>query len=170
MGAVTPPRPLKADDDRAAFDCGRPALNTWFQRHAWASHASGISRTNVICDADAGMIVGYVSLTAAQIERGFLPKAHRRNKPDPITVTLLGQLAVVTTHQGQGHAKSLLAFALRSAVAAADHVGSYAVITHPLDDGVRAFYARFHFEDLPTDPKRAMFVRISELAAAGFAA
>jgi hypothetical protein len=36
-------------------------------------------------------------------------------------------------------------------------------------DQVRAFYARFHFEDLPGDPKRAMFVRISELAATGFA-
>ena len=79
------------------------------------------------------------------------------------------ELAVATTHQGRSHAKSLLAFALRSAVAAASHVGSYAVITHPLDDQVRAFYARFHFEDLPGDPKRAMFVRISELAATGFA-
>lgn len=52
---------------------------------------------------------------------------------------------------------------------AADRVGSYAVITHPLDDQVRGFYARFHFADLPGDPKRAMLVRISELAATGFA-
>ncbi len=169
MGAITPPRPLEADDDRDGFDCGRPSLNTWFQRHAWANHVSGITRTNVICDRDNGLVAGYVSLTAAQIERAFLPKAQRRNKPDPIPVTLLGQLAIATTHQGQGHAKSLLAFALRSAVAAATHVGSYAVITHPLDDQVRAFYARFHFEDLPGDPKRAMFVRISELATTGFA-
>lgn len=169
MGAVTPPRPLQADDDCAAFDCGRPSLNTWFRRHAWTNHVSGITRTNVICDRATGLAAGYVSLTAAQVERAFLPKAQQRNKPDPIPVTLLGQLAVATTHQGQSHAKSLLAFALRSAVAAADHVGSYAVITHPLDDHVRAFYARFHFQDLPGDPKRAMFVRISELIAAGFA-
>ena len=168
MGAVAPPRPLKADDDRAGFDCGRASLNTWLQRHAWDNHVSGISRTNVISDRDTGLIAGYVSLSAAQIERAFLPKAQRRNKPDPIPVTLLGQLAIATTHQGQGHARSLLAFALRSAVAASAHVGSYAVITHPLDDRVRAFYARFHFEDLPADPKRAMYVRIAELAAAGF--
>lgn len=170
MGAVTPPRPLKAEDDRAAFDCGRPSLNTWLQRHGWDNHVSGISRTNVVCDGDTGLIAGYVSLSAAQIERGFLPKSQRRSKPDPIPVTLLGQLAVATTHQGQGHAKSLLAFALRSAVAAAELVGSYAVITHPLDDQVRAFYARFHFEDLPADPKRAMYVRIAELVATGFGA
>jgi predicted N-acetyltransferase YhbS len=170
VGAVAAPRPLAADDDRAAFDCGRPSLNTWFQRHAWANHVSGITRTNVICDRDTGLVVGYVSLTAAQIEREFLPKTQRRNKPDPIPATLLGQLAVATMHQGQGHARSLLAFALRSAVAAATHVGSYAVITHPLDDQVRAFYARFHFADLPADPKRAMYVRIAELVATGFGA
>ena len=35
MGAFTPPRPLAADDDTAAFDCGRDALNHWFHRHAW---------------------------------------------------------------------------------------------------------------------------------------
>jgi predicted N-acetyltransferase YhbS len=161
---------LQAHDGRGTFDCGRPSLNAWFQRHAWANHVSGITRTNVICDQDTGFVAGYVGLSAGQIERAFLPKAQRRNKPDPIPITLLGQLAIATTHQGQGHAKSLLAFALRSAVAAADHVGSYAVITHPLGDQVRAFYARFHFEDLPGDPKRAMFVRISELAATGFAA
>ena len=170
MGAVTSPRPLKADDDRAAFDCGRPSLNTWLQRHAWDNHVSGISRTNVICDSDTGLIAGYVSLSAAQIERAFLPKAQRRNKPDPIPVTLLGQLAIAVAHQGQGHAKSLLAFAFRGAVAASAHVGSYAVITHPLDDPVRAFYGRFHFEDLPADPKRAMYVRVAELVAVGFGA
>jgi GNAT superfamily N-acetyltransferase len=169
VGAVTPPRPLQADDDRSFFDCGRPSLNSWFQRHAWANQVSGITRTNVICDPAACHVVGYVSLSAAQIERAFLPKSQQRSKPDPIPVTLLGQLAIATSHQGQGHARSLLAFALRSAVAAAGLIGSYAVITHPLDDQVRAFYARFNFKDLPGDPKRAMFVRVSELAAAGFA-
>jgi GNAT superfamily N-acetyltransferase len=169
VGTVTPPRPLRAEDDRSAFDCGRPSLNTWFQRHAWTNHVSGITRTNVICDLTTGQVAGFVSLSAAQIERAFLPKPQQRHKPDPIPVTLLGQLAIATTHQGQGHAKSLLAFALRSAVAAAHHIGSYAVITHPLDDEVRAFYARYHFEDLPGDPNHAMFVRTSELVAAGFA-
>jgi hypothetical protein len=49
-----------------------------------------------------------------------------------------------------------------------EHVGSDAVVTHPLDDQVRAFYARFHLDDLPADPKRAMYVRVAELVATGF--
>ena len=51
--ASTPPRPLAADDDTAAFDCGRDALNHWFRRHAWRNQELGVSRTTVICDAEA---------------------------------------------------------------------------------------------------------------------
>jgi hypothetical protein len=37
------------------------------------------------------------------------------------------------------------------------------VITHPLDDGVRGFYARFGFQHLPFGLRRAMFVRMVDL-------
>ena len=167
MAEVTPPRPLAEDDDRNLFDCGRELLNGWFRRHAWHNHAAGISRTSVICDDATGLIVGYVTLSAAQIEREFLPKAHRRNKPDPIPVTLLGQLAVDRAHQDRGHARSLLFFALVTALRASRDVGSFGVITHPLDEQVRAFYARWGFEDLPFDPKRAMIVRMADLEMSG---
>jgi hypothetical protein len=36
-------------------------------------------------------------------------------------------------------------------------------MTHPLDHNVRGFYARFGFQDLPFDPRRAMFVRMVDL-------
>jgi GNAT superfamily N-acetyltransferase len=168
MAEVTAPRPLEEDDDRSSFDCGRESLNGWFRRHAWHNHAAGISRTSVICDADTGSIAGYVTLSAAQIEREFLPKARQRNKPDPVPATLLGQLAVDRAHQGRGHARALLFFALGTALRAARDIGSFGVITHPLDDDVRRFYARWGFEDLPFDPKRAMIVRMIDLERNGF--
>jgi GNAT superfamily N-acetyltransferase len=163
VAEVAAPRPLEETDDRSLFDCGRESLNAWFRRHGWANHVAGISRTNVICDAAAGHVVGYVSLSAAQIERAYLPKAQQRNRPDPIPVTLLGQLAIHKDHQGQGHARSLLLFALRTALRASREIGSFGVITHPIDDGVRAFYARWGFQDLPFDPRRAMIVRMIDL-------
>jgi GNAT superfamily N-acetyltransferase len=163
MVAVTPPRPLAEDDDRNLFDCGRESLNAWFRRHAWANQASGASRVNVIADTMSGRIVGYVTLSASQIERAFLPKSQQRNRPDPVPVMLLGQLAVDKDYQGQGHAVSLLLFALKAALRAAEMVGSMGVITHPLDDGVRGFYARWGFQDLPFDPRRAMMVRMVDL-------
>jgi predicted N-acetyltransferase YhbS len=163
MVAVTPPRPLAEDDDRNVFDCGRESLNTWFRRHAWANQASGASRVNVIADTMSGRIVGYVTLSASHIERAFLPKPQQRNRPDPVPVMFLGQLAVDQDYQGQGHAISLLLFALKAALRASEIIGSNGVITHPLDDGVRRFYARWGFQDLPFDPRRAMLVRMVDL-------
>jgi len=163
MGAVTPPRPLAENDDRAPFDCGRESLNAWFHRHAWVNQVTGVSRVTVIAETASGRIVGYVTLSAAQIERAFLPKPQQRDRPDPVPVTLLGQLAVDKDYQGQGHAASLLLFALRTAFNASRNIGSMGVITHPLDDGVRRFYARWGFQDLPFDPRRAMLVRMADL-------
>jgi GNAT superfamily N-acetyltransferase len=163
VAEVTAPRPLLETDDRRRFDCGRESLNRWFQRHAWANHAAGISRSNVICDTVTGEIVGFVTLSSAQIERAFLTKSQQRDKPDPAPVTLLGQLAIHRDYQGKGHARSLLLFALRAALRASREVGSFGVITHPIDDQVRAFYARWGFQNLPFDPRRAMIVRMIDL-------
>lgn len=170
MAEIAPPRPLSEDDERTHFDCGRDSLNTWFRRHAWHNHVSGVSRVSVICSVATGAIVGYVTLSAAQIEREFLAKAHRRNKPDPVPATLLGQLAVDKAYQGQGHARSLLHFALTVALKASREVGSFGVLTHPIDEQVRQLYRRWGFEDVPFDPRRSMIIRMADLEKSDFVA
>lgn len=167
---VTPPRPLSADDDTSEFDCGRAALNQWFRRHAWRNQQLGGSRTTLVCDPVTSGVVGYVSLSAAQIERAWLPKAPQRNRPDPMPAILLGQLAVDLQWQGRGVARSLMFYALATAVRMSKEVGCFCVLTHPLDDDVRALYGSFGFEDLPFDPARSMAVRISDLVRNGFGA
>jgi len=124
----------------------------------------------VICDAGTGLIAGYVTLSAAQIEREFLAKAHQRNKPDPVPATLLGQLGIDNAFQRQGHARSLLLFALTAALRASRDVGSFGVLTHPLDEQVRQFYRRWGFEDVPFDPSRSMIVRMIDLQKSGIVA
>ena len=163
MAAVGSPRPLVESDDRSLFDCGRESLNLWFRRHAWSNQANDFSRVTVIVDLATNRIIGYVTLSAAQIERAFLPKPQQRNRPDPVPATLLGQLAIDKAHQGHGHAASLLVFALKTALRASGSIGSAGVLTHPLDDSVRGFYRRWGFQDLPFDPRRAMFVRTVDL-------
>jgi GNAT superfamily N-acetyltransferase len=142
-------------------------MNLWFLRHAWANQAAGISRTNIIRDAVTADIVGYVTLSAGQIERAFLARSQQRNKPDPAPVTLLGQLAVHKDHQGKGYARSLLLFALRTALRASRQIGSFGVLTHPIDDQVRGFYSRWGFQDLPFDPHRSMIARMVDLERSG---
>lgn len=161
--AVTPPRPLAEGDDRDSFDCGRGSLNIWFSRHAWSNHLAGASRVTVIADAASNRLAGYVTLSAAHIERAYLPRPQQHNRPDPLPVTLLGQLAVDKNYQGKGYAADLLLFAFKTALHAAEIVGSIGVITHPLDDDVRSFYARWGFQNLPFDLRRAMMVRMVDL-------
>ncbi|AZO29674.1 GNAT family N-acetyltransferase [Mesorhizobium sp. M1B.F.Ca.ET.045.04.1.1] len=168
MAGLTPPRPLAADDDRDAFDCGRESLNNWLRRHAWRNQQDGVSRTSVICDSASGLIAAYVALSAGQIERAYLPKSAQRNRPDPVPIVLLGQLAVDRRYQGRGCGRSLLLFALRTAVRYSTDIGCFGVLTHPLDDAVRDFYRSFDFEDLPFDAKRSMIVRIADLRASDF--
>jgi GNAT superfamily N-acetyltransferase len=170
VAEVTEPRPLSERDDRSQFDCGRDSLNGWFRRHAWHNHVSSISRTTIICDVDTGLIVGYVTLSAAQIEREYLAKALQRNKPDPVPATLLGQLAIHKACQGQGHARSLLRFALTAALRASREIGSFGVLTHPIDEQVREFYRRWGFQDVPFDPRRSMIVRMVDLEKSGIEA
>jgi predicted N-acetyltransferase YhbS len=115
-----------------------------------------------------GAVAGYVCLSAGQIERAHLPKPAQRNRPDPIPALLLGQLAVDRSQQGRGIARSLMLFALTTTVRFSKEIGCFGVLTHPLDDGVRAFYERFGFETLPFDPRRSMIVRIRDLERSGF--
>lgn len=162
--AVEPPRPLAERDSREGFYCGRDSLDQWFRRHAWANHINNVSRVTVLPQSGTGRIVGYYALSAAQIERAFLPKPQQRNRPDPVPAFLLGQLAVDREFQGQGFAVDLLLHAYRRALVASEAIGAMALLlTHPLDEGVRGFYARWGFRDLPFDPRRAMAVRLVDL-------
>lgn len=167
MAGLTPPRPLRADDDRDGFDCGRESLNQWFRRRAWNNQQANVSRINVVCDPQNGRIIGYVSLSAGHIERAYLPKSAQRNRPDPVPIVLLGQLAIDLEFQGRGYSKSLLLFALTTALRSSQDIGSFGVLTHPLDEEVRAFYRKFGFEDAPFDPARSMIVRMVDLIASG---
>ncbi len=121
----------------------------------------------VCTDPDDG-IAGCIALSAARSERAWLPRRAQRNRPAPIPAILLGRLAVDRDHRKKGYAASLVQFAFATAVRLAADIGCYGVLTHPLDEELRAFYVRFGFRDLPFGPRRGMFVRIAGLEAIGF--
>ena len=70
---------------------------------------------------------------------------------------------VNSTERAVLDAASLLLFALRTALVSSKTIGTMGAITHLLDDGVRAFYARWGFREMPFDPRRAMVVRMVDL-------
>ena len=65
-------------------------------------------------------------------------------------------------HYRAAHA-DLLLVALKAALRASDSIGGMGVITHPLDEALRGFYARWGFQDIPFDPRRAMIVRMVDV-------
>lgn len=170
MGEVTAPRPLNEADDLSVFDCGRETLNVWLKDRALKNQMSDATRTYVIADQKAGRIVGYVSLASAQIDRKTLPGKNRRNRPDPVPVILLARLAIDTRYQGKGIGGDLLAFAASIAIAASQSIGVSGMVTHPIDEQARAFYASHDFMTLDADPKRPMFARISDMRGSGITA
>lgn len=143
-------------------------MNQWLRRHALHNQQQNISRTTVFTERETGKLVGYVALATGH-EREFLPKKERHGRPAVLPVVLLGQLAVDRRCQGQGMARQLLFYALTTSVALSKDVGCSGVITHPLDDELRSFYAKFGFVDLSGDPRRAMIVRIADAVKSGFA-
>lgn len=138
-------------------------MNAWFKDRAWDNQVNNLSRTTVVTDAGTGRIVAYLTLAVGQIERAHLPKKLQRNKPLNIPILLLGQLAVDVSMQRKGIGPDLLTHALGQALVIAETVGTFAVLTHPLDDNARAFYRRYAFADLPGDPN-SMILRIADIA------
>jgi GNAT superfamily N-acetyltransferase len=109
-----------------------------------------------------------IILSNLPTERAHLPKTAQRNQPDPVPALLLGQLAVDQRWQGKGVARSLMFFALSTAVRLSQEIGCFCVLTHPLDDRIRSFYRGFGLETLPGDPSGGMAVRMADVRASGF--
>lgn len=136
------PRPIRAEDDIVGFDCGREVLNDWLVRRALRNERTGDSRTYISADADSGTVLGYYSLSAWTVSHhdvgsGWL----RRNAPDPVSVILLGRLAVHLEAHGLGLGRDLLADALRNAHAGAAILGARALVAEALDEDAARFYA-----------------------------
>src|SRR5450755_3994578 len=106
---LSPPAPLTAEHDLAAFDCGEPTLNHWL-RHRALKNESRFSRTYVVCEGKR--VVAYFCISAGAVERAAAPGKVRRNAPETIPVSVIGRLAVDHGHTGKGLGADMLSDAL----------------------------------------------------------
>ena len=145
-----------------SFDCAVEPLNSYLKRFALNNQSAGGAQTYV---AELGdRIVGYYSLSAAQVEYADAPARLAKGMArHPISVILLARLAVDHTWQGKGLGAALLVDALRRILTAADIVGIRAVMVHAKDEGARRFYEHFDFDPSPVDPLH-LFLLTKEIA------
>lgn len=147
--------PLTKQHDRAGFGCASAPLTTYLQAIARKDAERHVAATFVMVDVAApAMIVGYYTLSAFAVEVTELPAALQQKLPryPRLPATLLGRLARDERFPGTG--SLLLLDALTRAHQQAADIASLAVVADAKDEAALAFYRKFGFAQLGSDPQR----------------
>ena len=136
--------------DRSGFDCGVPVLNEYLQRFAEQHRRKGLTSVYVLVDTAArGTILGYYTLSAAEVDVARLAEPERKKLPRfPAPCFRMGRLACRIDQQGSGLGKILVGCAVDRCLKARAQVAAYALIVDAKDDAASAFYEHFGFKPL----------------------
>ena len=140
---------LGAAHDRTAFHSGVPELDGYLQHKAGQDARRKVAAPFVLVDS-SGSILGYYTLSAYGVLLGELPEpiAGRLPRHPLLPATLLGRLAISSTHRGHNLGRFLLMDALHRSWRTTSEVASVAVVAEALDETARSFY--LHHEFVPT--------------------
>lgn len=153
---------LDAHHDLERFDSGNEDLDGWLRRHAVATQRMDSARTFVV--TRAGQVVGYFSLTMGSVLRHDAPAKLVRGLPAyPVGMVLLARLAVDQSEQGSGVGGTVLAEALRKAVAAGEAAAARLVVVDAVDEQAARFYERYGFIRAPEHALR-LYRRMKDIA------
>ncbi len=153
---------LDAHHDLSAFDSGNDELDNRLRRHALAAQQMDSARTFVLTQLDG--VIGYFSLTLGSVLRHAAPAKLVRGLPAyPIGMVLLARLAVDRNAQGSGLGGTILAEALRKAVAAGEAAAARLVVVDAVDENAARFYERYGFIPAPGHPLR-LYRRMKDIA------
>jgi len=140
--------------DREGFACGEPSLDAYLRQRAVQHHRSGISTTHVLVDdADPTRILGYYSLSAAQLLLTDLQQADRKRLPDyPVPAIRMGRLGVSASEQGKGHGEYLVGHAVARCLALRGQLGVRVLLVDALHERAARFYRAYGFREATTNP------------------
>ena len=133
--------------DRASFRCGEPALDDFLQKYAAQQNAKGISAVFVLVDhVQPSKILGFYTLSAAQVEVQQLSEAERKKLPRyPAPCFRIGRLARHIEHRGTGLGEVLLGCAVDRCLQARRLVGAYALLVDAKNQEAKSFYEHYGF-------------------------
>lgn len=140
--------------DRAGFDCGFAALNEYLQHHADQHRRRGIASVFVLTPSKApAHILGYYTLSAAEVDAASLREADRKRLPRyPVPCFRLGRLACRSDRQGQGIGRLLTGCAVERCLQASGQVAAYALIVDAKSAAAKAFYEHYGFSAFTDRP------------------
>ena len=127
-----------------------PALNEYLQRYAEQHRRKGISAAYVLVDSAAvSIVLGYYTLSAAEVDVAQLADAERRRLPRyPVPCFRMGRLACRIDRRGSGLGKLLVGCAVDRCLKAREQIAAYALIVDAKDESTRRFYKHFGFRRL----------------------
>lgn len=143
--------------DRTSFFCGVAPLDDYLKLHANRHGEQGISATyiaTVTGSQPLAPIIGYYTLSACALDlaalQTALPPGLSKKLPrfPDVPATLLGRLAIATSHQKKGYGEVLLMDALMRSKRVAKEVGSYALVVDAKDAAAADFYTHYGFISL----------------------
>jgi len=148
---------LSRAHDREHFDCGIEALNAFLRQTARQHQEKGISRTFVLVEhggAEPTPILGFFTLAATEGFTASLPPEIAKRFPTRIPAIILARLAVDKSRQGRGLGAALVAEALTRVASIAEQLGVAGLFVDAKDEGAAAFYRKYGFVPLVSDPLR----------------
>lgn len=140
--------------DRAGFTCGVPALDEYLRRFAQQHRRKGVSTVYVLVDSAApSLILGYYTLSAAQIDIAGLSDADRIKLPRfPVPCIRMGRLASRAGRRGEGIGRHLMGCAVARCLAASEQVGAFALVVDAKDADAKSFYEHYGFTPCTAAP------------------
>lgn len=138
--------------ERGPFTCGEPTLDTYLRQQAAQHHRDGISTTHVLLDdASPSRILGYYSLSAAQLLLTDLQESDRRRMPrHPVPAIRMARMAVLTGEQGKGHGDYMLGHAVARCLSLRQELGVHALLVDALHMRAAGFYLAYGFRAATT--------------------
>lgn len=140
--------------DRKNFTCGIAALDEYLLRFAVQQSKKGVTVVRVLVDdSKPAEILGYYSLSAAQIDVSSLDEADKKQLPRyPVPCFRMGRLACSTAHQGKGIGKLLIGCAVARCIEARKQVAAFALIVDAKNAHAKNFYKHFGFKACVDSP------------------
>ena len=145
--------------DREDFACGVPELDAWLQRFATQQRRKGISTVFVLVDsARPSAILGYYSLSAAELDSAALNETDRKKLPRyPVPCFRMGRLARRAGMKGKGLGRLLVACAVDRCLQARRQVAAYALVVDAKSAAAKAFYGHYGFRPY-VDSARTLYL------------
>lgn len=145
---------LDKSHNRAAFSCGKPALDEYLKKHARQNDSKELTKTFVLLPQQQNDVCGYYTVRYGQVAFTDLPEEARKGLPRyPVPAFHLARMAVDEKFRGKNLrlGELLLLHALRRALGAADAAGLYAVEVVAKDADAAGFYKKYGFQSLIDD-------------------